>query len=207
MLCSVGAEFTLTFLTYNLFNYTNTVRPFALFLKFLLIRSRIQQNGKLLGFIGVLSSLLQGGYVRRRTSTPNGPISLARAGMSTCALSLILLTLLPHVGAMGTYLSTPSLLLYSAAAGLAFVSATVVNSLNALASLECGTGEVEKGRALGAFRSRGQLGRAVGPLVATVVYWVWGPSWAYGMGAVGVSCMAVKMGRLGTGEGKGRKEL
>lgn len=128
--------------------------------------------------------------------------------MSTCAISLILLTILPHVGAMGGYGSTPSLLLYTAAAGLAFVSATVVNSLNALASLECGaSGEVEKGRALGAFRSRGQLGRAVGPLVATVMYWVWGPSYAYGMGAVGVSWMAVKMGRLGRSKGKGGKEL
>lgn len=124
--------------------------------------------------------------MRRRGATPDGPQKLARAGVSTCALSLILLTILPHVGAMGGWKSPASLLLYSASAGLAFVSATVVNSLNALASLECSATslpgedgkEIDKGLALGTFRSRGQLGRALGPLVATVIYWIMGPSYA-----------------------------
>ncbi|CAG8707586.1 4496_t:CDS:2, partial [Racocetra fulgida] len=45
-------EFTLTFLTFDLFNFTN------------------MQNGALLGYIGILSSILQGGYVRRRAAGP-----------------------------------------------------------------------------------------------------------------------------------------
>ncbi|KAI5481006.1 hypothetical protein MNV49_006192 [Pseudohyphozyma bogoriensis] len=183
-----GAEFTLTFLTYNLFSYTNA------------------QNGKLLGFIGILSSLLQGGYVRRRSATPNGPQNLARAGIVSCALSLTFLTILPHVGSMGGYSSPAAVLLYSASAGLAFVSATVVTSLTAMASLECSSakeGEViDKGRALGLFRSRGQLGRATGPLVLTAIYWVLGPSWAYGFAAVGAGGVAFKISRLGKGAKK-----
>lgn len=152
-----GAEFTLTFLTYNLFSYTNVVR---IILPHSTYRSLpLQQNGKLLGFIGILSALLQGGYVRRQTSTAQGPYTLAVRGISTCCLSLVLLALLPQF-AKTKYAPW---ILYSAATGLAFVSATVVNSLNSLASLECTlpgvAGEkkgkkINKGQALGSFRSR-----------------------------------------------------
>ncbi|RXW24612.1 hypothetical protein EST38_g1264 [Candolleomyces aberdarensis] len=61
---------------------------------------------------------------------------------------------------------------------MAFTSATVVNSLTALASLQCDesfdqdTGkpiqqhaDLAKGQALGKFRSSGQLGRALGPII------------------------------------------
>ncbi|CAO3668175.1 unnamed protein product, partial [Umbelopsis vinacea] len=43
-----GMEFTLVFLTFDVFDYTH------------------MQQGKLLGFIGIMSSLIQGGYVRRK---------------------------------------------------------------------------------------------------------------------------------------------
>ena len=43
---------------------------------------------------------------------------------------------------------------------------------------------LRRGRALGGFRSRGQLGRAIGPLLASSVYWMMGPSVCYaGVGA------------------------
>lgn len=157
-----------------------------------------QQNGRLLGFIGILSALLQGGYVRRRKSTPSGPLGLAISGIYTCTISLLLLTLLPHLNPLGiaSFSSAATFTLYTAAAGLAFVSATVVNSLNALASLETDGGGIDKGSALGKFRSSGQLGRALGPLVATAVYWIWGPSYCYAMGAAGSALVAVKMGAL-----------
>ena len=88
--------------------------------------------------------------------------------------------------------------LYTAAAGLAFVSATVVNSLNSLASLETGVlssgEEVEKGKHLGIFRSRGQLGRATGPILSTTIYFVAGPNAAYFTSAVGIILVAARMG-------------
>jgi hypothetical protein len=97
------------------------------------------------------------------------------------------------------------IVLYLACAGLAFVSATVVNSLNSLASLETdddstsrtgGGGGIEKGKALGSFRSKGQLGRALGPLFATGVYWCISPGVAYACCAMGTMTVAKKMASL-----------
>jgi hypothetical protein len=135
------------------------------------------QNGRLLGFIGVLSTLLQGGYVRRAIAK-TGEFRMAQRGVSSCALSLIFLAALPLL--VGEKLIWGIRLLYVAAAFLAFTSATVVNSLTALASLQCYDEEsgkldsggsasnypqLAKGRALGGFRSSGQLGRALGPVL------------------------------------------
>ena len=96
---------------------------------------------------------------------------MARRGVQSCTLGLFLLALLPR--------SLAPALLYGGAACLAFTSATVVNALTAAASLQCDEGvqaesgkpnepphpALAKGRALGEFRSAGQLGRAIGPIL------------------------------------------
>ncbi|BGP27651.1 MFS transporter, tetracycline transporter [Rhodotorula toruloides] len=176
-----GAEFTLTFLTHNLFDWSNA------------------QNGRLLGFIGILSALLQGGYVRRKAkgASAEQTARMAMSGMQACAGSLVALALLPPVAKAKGESTLAKVLLWSAAASLAFVSATVVNSLNALASLETDEDEdltmakqeeqIDKGHALGSFRSAGQLGRATGPLVMTAIYWTLSPTTAYAACAVGVA--------------------
>src|ERR1700761_3120897 len=134
------------------------------------------QNGRLIGFIGIISALLQGGYVRRAIPKV-GEGSMARRGISSCIMSLILMSTLPHLSP-----AAASKIMFTAAACLAFTSATVVNSLTSFASLQCddgiqskdeNTGKIDslnepllaKGRALGEFRSSGQLGRAIGPLL------------------------------------------
>jgi hypothetical protein len=132
------------------------------------------QNGRLLATIGLMAALLQGGYARRATSKIGEGV-MARRGMYACALGFALLASLPHLDAAR---AAPRVI-YGAAACLAFTSATVVSSLTALASLQCddvpttgaggGAGAtaqaLAKGRALGSFRSAGQLGRALGPLL------------------------------------------
>lgn len=143
----------------------------------------------LIGSIGIVSAVLQGGYVRRAL-TRVGELKMARRGMSSCALALVALSLLPQFT-----LSRPRLafrLLQIAAVGMAFTSATVVNALTAHASLQCDEApeqpemssdgktprgaaaaqrpELAKGQALGRFRSSGQLGRAIGPLFGKHVY-------------------------------------
>lgn len=137
-----------------------------------------RQNGALIGSIGIISALLQGGYVRR--AIPKiGEGSMARRGVLSCALGLVLLTALPHMVA-GSHAMLAMRLLQGAAVCMAFTSATVVNSLTSYASLQCDetvdedTGKVveehpqlAKGKALGQFRSSGQLGRAIGPLLGT----------------------------------------
>jgi len=130
---------------------------------------------------------------------------MARRGVSSCAGALILLALLPK------YVQTqPSLamkLLQGAAVCMAFTSATVVNSLTAFASLQCDEGDIDedtgkiiqehphlaKGKALGEFRSSGQLGRALGPLLACASYWTFGPSLTYGVSAVAMIGLSASM--------------
>lgn len=169
--------------TYDLYSFTNA------------------QNGRLLGLIGVLSSLLQGGYIRR---SKKAPLGFVRYGLLACLTSLALLALLPllHPGPHakeGEMNRVSMLVLYSAAVTLAYVSASVVNSLNTLASLECdersgssdqsSSTSIARGKALGDFRSSGQLGRAFGPLFATGLYWARGPTLCYtvcGLGSFAV---------------------
>ena len=134
-----------------------------------------RQNGMLIGSIGIISALLQGGYVRRALPKV-GEGMMARRGVSACALGLVLLALVPLV--LPGSLASAVWLLRGAAVCMAFTSATVVNSLTAYASLQCDDGvdadtgkareehpELAKGKALGRFRSSGQLGRAIGPLL------------------------------------------
>lgn len=135
-----------------------------------------KQNGMLIGSIGIISALLQGGYVRRVTSKIGEGV-MAKRGVSSCALGLLLLAVFP--GYVSTRPALAMKLLQGGAICLAFTSATVVTSLTAFASLQCDEGgfdqetgkpleehpQLTKGKALGQFRSSGQLGRAIGPLL------------------------------------------
>lgn len=98
---------------------------------------------------------------------------MARRGVISCAVGLVLLSVVPLENSAAAVR-----LLQIAAICLAFTSATVVSSLTSFASLQCDevvdhvTGkpvqthpQLSKGVALGVFRSAGQLGRAVGPLL------------------------------------------
>jgi hypothetical protein len=134
----------------------------------------------LIGFIGIISALLQGGYVRRQMSK-TGEAIMARRGVSSCAVGLVLLAILPNFAVARTGLAVG--LLRAAAVCLAFTSATVVNALTAHASLQCDDiadegaekekthPQLAKGKALGQFRSSGQLGRAIGPLLGETLFW------------------------------------
>ncbi|KII95068.1 hypothetical protein PLICRDRAFT_98279 [Plicaturopsis crispa FD-325 SS-3] len=181
-----GIEFTLTFLTFDLFDWDN------------------KQNGALIGSIGIVSALLQGGYVRRATSKV-GEGAMARRGVISCAVALVFLGILPQV--INSHISVATRLLQAAAVCMAFTSATVVNSLTAYASLQCDEGGVDKvtgkpveehpqlvkGKALGKFRSSGQLGRAIGPLLACASYWTFGPSTTYAVSAVAMVILSANM--------------
>lgn len=147
------------------------------------------QNGRLLGFIGVLSTLLQGGYVRR-AMVKTGELKMAQRGVLSSALSLVFMFSLPYITQTSAKYTWGIRFLYVAAAFLAFTSATVVNSLTSLASLQCdddvqGEGEkkkdtvpqLSKGRALGEFRSSGQLGRALGPLLGKYLHYHQRSTW------------------------------
>ena len=140
-----------------------------------------KQNGALIGSMGILSALLQGGYVRR-VIPKVGEGVIARRGVFSCFFALLLLSVVPHL--IGPSSNAAVRVLQLSAVFMAYTSATVVNSLTSYASLQCDditeekdqvTGkpkgehhpDLAKGKALGRFRSRGQLGRAIGPLLGT----------------------------------------
>ncbi|KAJ2908164.1 hypothetical protein GGI21_003159, partial [Coemansia aciculifera] len=143
-----GMEYTLTFLTHDKFNFTN------------------MQQGRLLGFIGITSTLLQGGYVRRvkgkASAGGRGDKSLVTQGMVGCTLGLLSIALC-CISADKSSSNTPSWWLWSGAVGFAVASATVVNCLNSMVSL-VGAEQLDTGKRLGDFRSAGQIGRALGPV-------------------------------------------
>ncbi|TPX34669.1 hypothetical protein SmJEL517_g02703 [Synchytrium microbalum] len=148
-----GMEFTLTFLVHDRFSFTHA------------------QQGALLGFIGILSAFIQGGYVRRLGPGHEG--MLVVRGMVGCCAALVLLSIANSVQ-----------VLYLSAVGFAFASGTVVTSLTSLASLACGKVEMLEdgegmGSALGRFRAYGQLGRSLGPVAACSAYWLLGSTRCY----------------------------
>lgn len=145
-----GLEFSLPFMTHDLFSLSPS------------------SNGKLLGFIGLIASLLQGGVTRRIP-----PLLSIKLGVISCLGAFLLLGRISSVGG-----------LYGAASLLAVTTATVVTGLNALSSFEAGVGE--RGEKLGNLRSWGQAGRATGPLAFCTLYWWAGREVAYGLGAAGM---------------------
>ncbi|KAI7896077.1 major facilitator superfamily domain-containing protein, partial [Mucor mucedo] len=169
-----GMEFTLVFLTFDILDFSH------------------MQQGKLLGYMGIISALIQGGYVRRKVDSVGEKI-LAIQGMAACAVGLYCLA-----NSVTSVLYAPHWL-YAGVSCLAFTSGTVVNCLTSLASLQCHEDStrqdpLSKGRALGEFRSYGQLGRAFGPITASAVYWLFGPRPCYSFGAllmIGITWMTV----------------
>jgi len=145
-----GMEFSLPFMTYDLFGYTSAL------------------NGRLLGFMGLVASILQGGVTRRLP-----PLLSVRIGVVSCLFALLLLARIDSVKG-----------LYLASTLLAVTTATVVTGLNALSSFEAG--ENERGGKLGNLRSWGQVGRGIGPLLFTSIYWWAGREVAYTIGGMGV---------------------
>lgn len=126
-----GMEFSLPFMTYDLFSYGS------------------KDTGRLLGFIGLVASLLQGSVVRR-----THPLRVVQMGVVSCLLAFVLL------GRVDSQRG-----LYSAAALLAVTSATVVTGLNSLSSFEAGTGE--RGEKLGNHRSFGTSSNSAEPSMTT----------------------------------------
>ena len=152
-----GMEFSLPFMTYDLFGYSSA------------------KNGRLLGYIGLISSVFQGGLTRRMR-----PLTSVRMGVVCCLVAFVLLGRIQTIA-----------MLYVAATCLACTSATVVTGLNALSSFEASEGE--RGSKLGVLRSMGQIGRGLGPILFTSIYWWAGREFAYTVGATGMAavCLAV----------------
>ncbi|KAJ3319634.1 hypothetical protein HDV06_006196 [Boothiomyces sp. JEL0866] len=150
-----GMEFTLTFLTFDRFNFSN------------------KQQGRLLGFIGIFTALVQGGYVRRIRNSGMEK-SVVFNGVVACAIGLFI------IGTMAIDNSS-IYFLYIGSIFLSFTSGTVVTCLTSLASQ---TTKENKGKVLGYFRASGQLGRCLGPMTICLLYWIYGSYKIYLVGSI-----------------------
>jgi ferrochelatase len=127
------------------------------------------QNGYMFIYIGFLIAMVQGGYVRRKAGQV-GEKKMAIQG---------LITTLPGLVVIAIANTTP--MLYVGLFFLAVGSAMGIPTLTSLVSLL--TPAHEQGRSLGIFRSLGSLGRVIGPLAASVIYWRFGSAVPYYIGA------------------------
>lgn len=127
-------------------------------------------NAYMFIFIGFIIAFVQGGYVRRKAHLV-GEKKLALAGLITVIPGLLVIAFTNS--GFGLYL------------GLAFLavgSALAIPTLTSLVSLF--TPSNEQGRSLGIFRSLGSLGRVIGPVVASLIYWRVGSASPYIFGAL-----------------------
>ncbi|MBI5380840.1 MAG: MFS transporter [Opitutae bacterium] len=119
-----------------------------------------RQNGYLLGFLGVCSIVTQGVIVRRLLKTME-EIHVLGWGLALSA-----------AGLLWTGLATAPWMLYSAIVLSSIGSGLVNPASTGLISLYSGANE--QGRVLGIFRSLGALSRAFTPVLAGVVFWLFG---------------------------------
>ncbi|MBK1880271.1 MFS transporter [Pelagicoccus mobilis] len=137
---------------------------------------------KMMVFVGFILIIVQGGIVRRMAPKV-GEKRTAAAGLILVSIGLATLAAASTQG-----------LLYTGLGFMAFGSGLCSPTLTSLISLY--VSDKEQGTALGVFRSIGSLGRAIGPLAASFVFWWFGSSNLYWAGAAMVLCAALLSFRL-----------
>ena len=128
------------------------------------------QNGGMFVYIGLILVLVQGGIVRR-LAHPVGEKRLAIAGLAFGVTAFLAIAMTVKIG-----------LFFGGLALMAFSIGLTSPTLSALVSLY--SSEDDQGANLGVFRSAGSLARAIGPLVAAFIYFIYGSQSTYLFGAL-----------------------
>eukprot|EP00090_Calanus_glacialis_P032535 TRINITY_DN5391_c0_g1_i1.p1 TRINITY_DN5391_c0_g1~~TRINITY_DN5391_c0_g1_i1.p1 ORF type:complete len:465 (-),score=144.52 TRINITY_DN5391_c0_g1_i1:112-1506(-) len=129
------------------------------------------QQGRMFLFVGIVMAVLQGGFVRR---IPQGKEKKAAMGG--------LLLIVPSFAIVGSCQTIPQLYL-----GLGLYAISTAFVVPCLTTLVSQYGEHhQKGIVTGVFRSLGALGRAVGPIFGSFLYWSLGPELSYALGGIGL---------------------
>lgn len=139
-------------------------------------------NAYMFIFIGFVIGMVQGGYVRRKAHQV-GERKMALQGLVAITPGLILLAY-----------ANAAWMLYAGLFFLAVGSAMVIPCLTSLISFY--SPRHMQGQSLGIFRSLGSLGRVIGPIYASLVYWRFGSVMAYLTGAVLVFLPAIIVSKL-----------
>lgn len=139
-------------------------------------------NAYMFIFIGFIIGMVQGGYVRRKAHQV-GERKMSFQGLIAIVPGLIILAF-----------AKAGWMLYAGLFFLSLGSAMIIPCLTSLASFY--SPSHMQGQALGIFRSLGALGRVIGPIYASLVYWKFGSMNAYLIGAVLVFIPAFLVKRL-----------
>jgi MFS family permease len=139
-------------------------------------------NAYMFIFIGFVIGMVQGGYVRRKAHSV-GEIKMSFMGLITIIPGLVLLAF-----------ANAGWMLYAGLFFLAVGSAMIIPCLTSLVSFY--TPSHMQGQSLGIFRSLGSLGRVLGPIYASLVYWKFGSVSAYLIGAALILIPAVLVRKL-----------
>ncbi len=121
-------------------------------------------------FIGFWIGMIQGGYVRRKANLV-GEKKMSIQGLVCVMPGLVLLAF-----AHSTWM------LYAGLFFLAIGSAMIIPCQTTLVSLF--SPKNMQGQSLGIFRSLSSLGRVLGPIYASLIYWKFGSVWAYLLGSI-----------------------
>lgn len=135
-------------------------------------------QSKLYLFSGILMIIIQGGFVRRLK--PGKEPSIAFIGLLVIIPAFITIGLSNNVSQIYY-----SLILYSIS------SAVVVPCLTTMVSSHCPSNY--KGAVMGTLRSLGALARAIGPCLASFIFWTLGSTACYMFGAMALSWPLYKM--------------
>jgi MFS family permease len=139
-------------------------------------------NAYMFIFIGFIIALVQGGYVRRKANQV-GEKKMASMGLVAIIPGLIIIAF-----------NQSTLMLYFGLFFLAVGSAMTIPTLTSLVSIN--TPSHEQGRSLGIFRSLGSLGRVIGPIVASLIYWKFGSTSPYLIGAAFIIVPLIILSKL-----------
>lgn len=172
-----------TNLAYFFFLFIFSGMEFTLtFLAFERLAYSPMQNAYMFIFIGIVLSLIQGGVVRRHAHKV-GEKRMVLVGLILVIPGLVILAL-----------AQSTAFLYSGLSFLAIGSAMIIPCLTTLVSMYAPLGH--QGHVIGVFRSLGALARAIGPFIASVVYWRFGSMVPYLLGAAGFLLPILLVARL-----------
>ncbi len=139
-------------------------------------------NAYMFIFIGFVIGMVQGGYVRRKAHQV-GEKNMALRGLISIVPGLLLIGY-----------TQAAWMLYAGLFFLAVGSAMVIPCMTSLVSFY--SPRHIQGQSLGIFRSLGSLGRVMGPIYASLVYWRYGSVTAYITGAILIAIPAFIISKL-----------
>lgn len=163
---TVGRTYFLYLFLYSGLEFTLT------FLTHLRFNFTSMDQGRMFFFIGTVMAIVQGGYTRR-----------IPPGKEKQTILRGLLIIVPSFAIIG--FAQTKLVLYIGLGLYALSTAVVVPCMTTLVSNHGDPNQ--KGILMGVFRSLGALGRAMGPVFASVLYWVAGPELCYSLGGLALT--------------------